>query len=173
MIVTRDNPILRKTADPVPVKEIGSAKIRKIIRKMQDAMHAEEDGVAIAAPQIGEGLRIFIINGGVIDMINKKSPEAVATQDLVFINPEPIRLSKKKRMMEEGCLSVRWLYGKVERSEKATITAYNLEGKKKIFSASGLLAQIFQHEMDHLEGILFTDTAVDVVDLPPNKDVTL
>ncbi len=172
-ILGKDNPILRKKAEKVLPKEIDTDRIRNIVKRMQDAMHAEEDGVAIAAPQIGESLRIFLINGGVIDMIKKKLPEAVATQDLVFINPELIKLSKKKRLVEEGCLSVRWLYGKVERSERATITACNLEGKKKTFSASGLLAQIFQHEMDHLDGILFTDTAVDVIDLPPNKDVTL
>ena len=61
--------------------------------------------------------------------------------------------------MEEGCLSVRWLYGKVRRSSKATINAYDEHGKKIVRGASGLLAQIFQHECDHLDGTLFIDKA--------------
>ena len=70
-------------------------------------------------------------------------------------------------MTEEGCLSVRYLYGKVKRSVKATIEAYDENGKRHTFGASGLLAQIFQHEMDHLSGVLFTDTAIDVEEIIP------
>ena len=71
--------------------------------------------------------------------------------------------------MEEGCLSVRWKYGKVMRSEKATITAYDENGKKFSRGATGLIAQIFQHETDHLDGVLFIDKADNIVDLPPKK----
>ena len=90
-------------------------------------------------------------------------------EDLVFINPEIINLSKKKRKMEEGCLSVRWLYGQVNRHEKVTIKAYDENGKLMTVGASGLLAQIFQHEIDHLNGILFIDKAENVRDLPPSR----
>jgi peptide deformylase len=81
---------------------------------------------------------------------------------MVFINPTITRLSRDKRLMEEGCLSVRWLYGTVRRSVKASIRAYNERGELVERGASGLLAQIFQHECDHLEGLLFTDKADNV-----------
>ncbi|MFA6000113.1 MAG: peptide deformylase, partial [Candidatus Paceibacterota bacterium] len=83
-------------------------------------------------------------------------------KDLVFINPKISKMSKDKEWLMEGCLSVRPLYGKTWRSKKATITAYDENGKKFVRGASGLLAQIFQHETDHLNGILFIDHAKEV-----------
>ncbi len=83
-------------------------------------------------------------------------------KDLVFINPEIIKLSRKKRWAPEGCLSVRWLYGEVSRSEKATVRGFDEHGKPFMRGASGLLAQIFQHETDHLNGLLFIDKARNV-----------
>jgi peptide deformylase len=71
--------------------------------------------------------------------------------------------------MPEGCLSVRWLYGNVLRSTKASIEAYDEFGNKFTRGGSGLLAQIFQHETDHLNGVLFIDTAEDVEDMPPDS----
>ena len=79
-------------------------------------------------------------------------------------------LSKKRQILDEGCLSVRPLFGKVERSEKATVTAYDENGKKFTRGGSGLLAQIFQHEIDHLNGILFIDKATDLKEQPPNTN---
>ena len=139
---------------------------------MRKALGGEEDGVAIAAPQIGESLRIFIVRGDVLLFAKGKKPSSKEkVEDLVFINPEIIKISKKKKKVEEGCLSVRWLYGKVLRSEKMTIGAYNEKGVWIERGASGLLAQIFQHEIDHLDGILFTDKAEDLRDLPPPKEL--
>ena len=90
-------------------------------------------------------------------------------EDMVFINPKILKLSKSTKMMDEGCLSVRYLYGKVKRSQKAMVEAYNENGKRFTKGGSGILAQIFQHEIDHLNGVLFIDTAVDVQDLPPEN----
>lgn len=160
-ILDRDAKVLRQIAKPVPVKDIGSKKLGDIIAKMKKAVHGEEDGVAIAAPQVGAALRIFVVKGGVLP----KHPE-----DRVFINPEILKASKKKAKMEEGCLSVRWLYGNVERHEKITISAYDEKGNKKTVGASGLLSQIFQHEIDHLEGVLFIDKAENLRDLPPEPE---
>lgn len=172
-ILQKEAPILREIAQPVPVKEIRSKKIRAILSKMREAMHAEEDGVAIAAPQIGENLRIFIVNGEALAFSSKgiKSSRKQGLEDLVFINPEITKLSKKKRNMEEGCLSIRYLYGQVKRSEKTVLRAYNESGQRFERGASGLLAQIFQHEMDHLEGILFTDKAANIQEIPPAKKI--
>lgn len=170
-IVNKDAPILRKTAKVVPIKDIPSKKIQDILKRMKIALKREDDGVAIAAPQINEGLRIFIMSRRVPSLLNKKVEEdinnKVTVSDAVFINPEIVKLSKKKTKMEEGCLSVRWLYGQVTRSEKAVIRAYDENGKVFERGATGLMAQIFQHEVDHLNGILFTDKAENIEDLPP------
>lgn len=139
---------------------------------MKTALLSQDDGVAIAAPQIGVSYRIFVISGRAFDIEkgdyeeNKENPIA---PDIVCINPTITRLSRDKEYMDEGCLSVRYLYGKVKRSTKATLEAYDENGKKFTRGGSGLLAQIFQHETDHLDGVLFIDKAKDIVDLPPKK----
>lgn len=174
-IVQKEAPVLRETAQAVSVKDMGSPALKKILADMKIALEREEDGVAIAAPQIGVPLRIFLVshrafeyqhgsgeeNSSDIDASAKKTKKIVY-QDVAFINPEIIKFSKKKKWVHEGCLSVRWLYGKVSRFDKATVCAYNEEGKLFTRGGSGLLAQIFQHEIDHLDGILFIDKARDI-----------
>jgi len=156
-IVQKDHPVLRQIAEPVPVDEITSTRIQGIIRDMITAMASQRDGVAIAAPQIGIPLQIFAISGELLSKADKNYKGG--TGNLVFINPTITKLSKEKRDMEEGCLSVRWLYGKIRRSVRASIKGYNERGESIERGASGLLAQIFQHEVDHLNGVLFTDNA--------------
>lgn len=168
-IYTKDEPILRKTAVAVPVSAILSPKIQSIIADMRKALIAQDDGVAICAPQIGHSLRIFVISGRILsdlaaDEIGKEVPEI---PDRVFINPEIVKISKKTEWLDEGCLSLRYLYGKVKRAVKARVRAYDERGKRFELGGSGLLAQIFQHEIDHLEGVIFTDKAKDVKDIPP------
>ena len=165
LIKDREASVLREIAQPVDLAVIGSPKIREVIKKMREALQGEEDGVAIAAPQVGESLRIFVVSNRALKL-TKSEP---GLEDLVFINPEIVKTSKKKRKMEEGCLSVRWLYGEVSRYEKVTITAYDEEGRQNTFGAGGLMAQIFQHEIDHLDGILFIDKAENIRDLPPQE----
>jgi len=174
-ILGKDSPILRKIATPVPAAEIGTQKIKNIIERMRQVMHREDDAVAIAAPQIGESLRIFVVSGEAlrraqnINDDNSSDKESTRYPDLVFINPEIVKISKKQRVVEEGCLSVRWLYGKVKRAEKITIRALDEKGRPVLRGASGLLAQIFQHEIDHLNGIIFTDKATDLRELKPTR----
>ncbi len=167
-IVQEPNKILREIAKEVPVSDIPSPKIQKIISDMKEAMGSQKDGVAIAAPQIGESLRIFVVS----DKILKEADVTYKSigKDLVFINPKIIKLSRDKHDVEEGCLSVRWKYGKVSRSIKTSIKGYNELGEKIERGASGLLAQVFQHECDHLEGILFTDTAYGIENIPPENN---
>lgn len=170
-IVQRDAEILRETAKEVPVSEIGTAKINKIIKEMKEALASQEDGVAIAAPQIGYPLRIFVVSGKVEHIIKGIDDEKIPKpEDVVFINPIIKKLSKEKKFTEEGCLSVRYLYGKVKRSTKASVEAYDENGKKKMIGATGLLAQIFQHETDHLDGVLFIDKAKNLEEIPPSKN---
>ncbi|MEX2010414.1 MAG: peptide deformylase [Parcubacteria group bacterium] len=173
-ILPKDSPVLRKVALAVPKKSFGSKELEIIIKKMATALHKEDDGVAIAAPQVGVSLRIFLVNGQTLGRIAAKEGEdpTHVFPDILFINPEIIKLSKKKKLLEEGCLSVRWLYGKVRRSEKATVRAFDIAGRPFTLGASGLLAQIFQHEIDHLDGILFIDKALDLEEIPPPKPKT-
>lgn len=169
LILGRDAKVLRLKAAPVKLDELGTKPIGDLISKMRKALAGEEDGVAIAAPQVGESLRIFVVSGRAFALVKGRSEEAGDNKfsDAVFINPTIVKTSRKKKRMEEGCLSVRYLYGLVSRHEKITITAYNEKGKRVTYGASGLLAQIFQHEIDHLEGVLFIDKAENVRDLPP------
>lgn len=161
LILERDAPVLRRVAAAVAPEKIGTKELGDLLAKMKRALHQEDDGVAIAAPQVGAGLRIFMVRGGVL----KRYPE-----DSVFINPVIIRRGRKTHVVEEGCLSLRWFYGEVERFERVTLKALDEKGEPVTVGASGLLAQIFQHECDHLDGILFIDKAANIRDLPPAKD---
>lgn len=164
-ILQREAPVLRATAEPVNPKDFGSPRLEKILADMKAALEKEEDGVAIAAPQIGVPLRIFIVSHRAFEYGEEESsPETPRTppkraEDMVFINPEITKLSRKKVWVPEGCLSVRWLYGETSRAERATVRAYDETGKLFTRGGGGLLAQIFQHETDHLNGILFSDHA--------------
>lgn len=166
-IVQNGDTVLRELAQTVPIKDITSEKIQNIITQMKVALSTQNDGVAIAAPQIGVPLRIFVVSDYIMSQADKDYKSVGS--DLIFINPEITKLSKDKHDVEEGCLSVRWKYGKVTRSIKATIKAYDENGKKIQRGASGLLAQVFQHECDHLDGILFIDKAYDIEDIPPEE----
>jgi peptide deformylase len=171
-IVQNGDKVLRKISKEVPISSITKPKIQDLLRDMSQALHEQNDGVAIAAPQIGESLRIFVVSGRVFDedFINGKTSKSMTPTksrhpDMVFINPVFKKISKDKKLMSEGCLSVRPLYGKVRRATRATIEAYDENGKKFTKDASGLLAHIFQHETDHLDGVLFIDKAKDLQEI--------
>lgn len=168
-IVQKENKVLRQCTKDIPVSEINTPKIQKILKEMSVALKSQNDGVAIAAPQIGYSLSIFVVSGKIFhkdfvrgDKDFEKIPDSEVEKDLVFINPKISKLSREKEWLPEGCLSVRWLYGNTFRSKKAMVTAYDENGKKFQRGASGLLAQIFQHETDHLKGILFIDHAENI-----------
>jgi peptide deformylase len=153
-IVQNGHPALRQKSGEVPVGDIVSKEIQQIIHDMQEALLSQDDGVAIAAPQIAVPLRIFVVSGTVFT-----SKGADREPDQTYINPKIIKLSHKKESMEEGCLSVRGTYGHIKRHAKTTVEAYNEHGEKFTKEGEGLLSQIFQHETNHLDGILFIDNA--------------
>ncbi len=149
---------MRGKAKAVAKKDITSRKIRGVISRMKKVLSGEEFGVAIAAPQIGEPLRIFVVAGRA--MLDEDAPEGTPRPpDMAFINPEITRLSRAKKEMSEGCLSVRGKYGTVMRHEKASVKALDEDGKPFTYNGTGLVAHIFQHEYDHLDGILYIDKA--------------
>lgn len=157
-VVQEGAEVLRQKAKPVLKKDITSAKVREVILRMKKVLKGEEYGVAIAAPQVGESLRIFVVAGRAL--LPEDAPEDTPRPaDMTFINPEIVRLSRAKKEMSEGCLSVRGKYGSVLRHEKASIKALGEDGKPFTYNGTGLVAHIFQHEYDHLDGILYIDKA--------------
>ncbi len=161
-IVQEPNKVLRGKAKEIPLTDISKPEITKVISDMKTALHREPDGVAIAAPQIAAPFRMFIVAGFVFDL-KKKNITGTPTPDKIFINPEIIKRSKETFWAKgEGCLSVRWIYGTTKRNKTCTVRAYDEQGKEFTMPATGLLSQIFQHECDHLDGILFVDHAKDI-----------
>lgn len=163
MILSQENKILRTIAKPVT--DAKSKKLADLIKKMAEAMFKEPDGIGIAAPQIGESHRIFLVARDVLRLdegIDLTDPKKRGKDYLVFINPSLKKTSTKKTKDIEGCLSVRDIYGEVMRPEKVTIEYTDEEDRKQMRGASGLFARVLQHELDHLEGVLFIDKAKDI-----------
>ncbi len=147
--------VLRQSAKPLTKKELGSPAVQKLLKRMSAILKKEEYGVALAAPQVGHSLRLFVVAGRVF----KKEDEETTPPDRVYINPEITKRSKKKVEMSEGCLSVRGKYGTVMRHEKVSLKALDEKGVPLTYHGTGLVGHIFQHECDHLDGILYTDKA--------------
>ncbi len=166
-ITKEGDPILHGESVEVPASEITTPKIQKIIKDMSTALSKEKYGVAIAAPQIGIPLRIFVVAGSVFDRRRMHSDNS--SPDQVFINPRILKTSRRKQESHESCLSIQGrpekygpdVAGIVKRPDKMTIEAYNEKGEKSERGASSFLASIFDHEIDHLNGILFIDKTID------------
>ena len=146
-IVIHPNKILREKAEKV---EKIDKEIKNLVKEMKKTM-IQQNGVGLAANQIGKSLSIFVAYD------NKKF--------YTFINPEIVKFFGKEKIMEEGCLSVPNVWGQIKRYEGVVISYQDLFGKKKKLKAKGLLAQIIQHEIDHLNGVLFIDKAIEVTKL--------
>ncbi|QQG46397.1 MAG: peptide deformylase [Candidatus Niyogibacteria bacterium] len=164
-ILQLGNNILRGTSEKIPENEIVSAQTRELIKKMSEALHKEPQGIGLAAVQIGVPKSVFIVSEYVFNpssYAGKESEEEIKKRKetekyAVFINPRIIKLSKKKALLSEGCLSVAGKFGRVKRSINVTVEAYDENGRMFKRGAGGLLAQVLQHEYDHLNGILFVD----------------
>lgn len=161
-IVTDGDPVLRKKADEVQEGEFDTDELKALVRDMSDTLRTTEYGVAIAAPQIGVSKRIFVVRGFIVAHKLRKEEGADSIPDAAFINPTITRASRKKERFEEGCLSVPKKFGTIVRSEKVEVSARTPDGTAFEVKAEGLLAEIFQHEIDHLNGVLFIDEAEDV-----------
>ena len=154
-LVALNHPALHTIAEEITKEEIENGFAAKLIKDMKTALKTYSvDGftaVAIAAPQIGISKRLFLIED--------QSTERDSLPSLVAINPKIVKVSKKTHIVGEGCLSIPDYYGEVKRHTNVTMRAQDEHGKKYERGAGGLLAQIIQHEYDHLDGILFTDRA--------------
>ncbi len=139
-IRTVPDPVLRQKARQVKI--IGPS-VKKLIKDMCDTLHAAH-GAGLAAPQVGSSLRVIVIN----------VPEQ--EDDIILINPEIVK-TKGERICEEGCLSIPGYLGEIIRAEKVTAKGKNPEGKEIRIRGEGLLAEALEHEIDHLNGVLYID----------------
>lgn len=155
------DPVLREKAAPVPERLFGSEELRQMLADMAETLDLQDDGVALAAPQVGLSHRLFIVRYDRMEKDEEKAKE-MGPQVGVYINPEFVKTSKKREDMQEGCLSVRGIYGTTFRHERATVRAQDETGKWFTRGGGGILAQAFQHEIDHLDGILFIDHATEI-----------
>jgi peptide deformylase len=164
-IVQYDTPlgekVLRAVSKEISVEKISKEENQNLITDLKSALGTQADGVGISAPQIGINKRIFVINPAVYHSLQDTLPENTPIKT-VFINPEITWTSGDKKSMDEGCLSVRPWYGKVKRATRARIKAYDENGQEFEIEGRGLLSQAFQHEVDHLNGVLFIDKAKDL-----------
>ena len=168
-IVQDGEKVLREIAKPVPESLFGSKELDTLIKDMSEALDRYPEGVAIAAPQIGISYRIFIVRKDrtvSVSVSSSQQPAASKPEIQIYINPEIVKTSRKKANANEGCLSVHGVYGTTKRHERVTIKARKEDGSRITRGGGGLLAQIFEHEVDHLNGILFTDHAERLLRIP-------
>lgn len=148
-IVTLPQAVLRHKARKV--SDFGSG-FQALVDDMIETMR-QAPGVGLAAPQVGESTRLIVVEYG--DEENSELPPRL----YVMANPEITRASQETVLGTEGCLSIPGIQGDVERFESITVKGLNRQGKPMTVKAKGWLARIFQHEIDHLDGILFVDRA--------------
>lgn len=141
-IITHPDPRLRKMSTEVDVKDLNSKELKKLIADMKRTM-IEKDGVGLAAPQIGQNIRLITIN-------TDQGP-------ICMINPKITKRSWAKETQEEGCLSLPDVFHKISRHKKVCCKFITELNKQGIVEAEGLIARGLQHEIDHLDGILFID----------------
>lgn len=156
-IIKHPNDILRRKAQPV--KEI-DAEIRHLLDDMVETMR-QAPGVGLAGPQVNVPLRVIVVEYGE-EPEEEEDGEPAPKQLFTLVNPEITRSSTETEAAMEGCLSIPGLVGEVERSSSVTLNALNKRGQPVKIKAKGWLARIFQHEVDHLNGVLFIDRATKV-----------
>lgn len=144
-ILTAPDKRLRQKSRKISIDQIKTAGIQRLIFDLIETMR-KKDGIGLAAPQINAPYRVIVAQNN--------------DQHVVLINPKIIGNSFSKIVMEEGCLSVPGVFGLVKRPKKIRVKAYNPEGLIVDLKVDGVLARVIQHEVDHLDGILFIDKLI-------------
>jgi peptide deformylase len=162
-IVSIPDPVLRRKAHHVT--DFGK-DLQVLVDDMVETMRAAP-GVGLAAPQIGLSTRLIVVEYGSED--DEDAPKKL----YIMANPEIIQSSAETELAVEGCLSVPGLVGEVERSLKIVVKGQNRRGQPVRLKAAGWLARIFQHEIDHLDGVLYTDRATQVWKPTENEAATV
>lgn len=157
-VIRMGHPNLRVPAAPYPPENLGSAAFSELISDMRETLHAY-GGIGLAAPQIDVGLRIVVIE---IENTSTRYGEIEYTPFEVYINPVITPLEDETAGYWEGCLSVPGMMGFVERPQHIRVDYLTPEGLDKSKEAHGFLATVFQHEFDHLDGVLYVDRIKDM-----------
>lgn len=158
-VITIPNPTLRDRSHEVSPDFVMLPETQQFIQDLILTMYAD-DGIGIASPQVGKNVRICIIG-------REATPDK--KHDLVLINPVWTKISRRTDWDVEGCLSVPKIYGKVKRYTQIHVEALDASGKAISFDAKKFFARVIQHEVDHLDGILFIDKAKDTYTVEKNK----
>lgn len=160
-IVQVGNPVLRQCARPLSLAEIRSPEIRKLIKSMRTCMH-DAPGVGLAAPQLGLPLQLAVIEDR--EEYHKEVSEALLRERErspvpfhAIINPAIEEMGEEKAEFFEGCLSLSGFSALVPRARSVRVSCLDERGQRRIIEASGWYARILQHEIDHLNGVLYID----------------
>ncbi|MCG2685885.1 peptide deformylase [Candidatus Parcubacteria bacterium] len=147
-IVTVPNKILRQKAKTVVKLD---SRVIELAENMSQTLRTQQDpeGVGLAAPQVGQSLRVIVAK--------EVLAENTESKIIALINPKIIKKSREQELGWEGCLSIPNQFGQVDRAQKVKVKFLDTNGKKRVVNTGGFLARVLQHEIDHLDGILFTD----------------
>jgi peptide deformylase len=143
-ILIAPDPRLKQVAQPVAQVDDG---VRRLMDDMLETMYSAP-GIGLAAPQVGRLVRVIVV-----DVADKGEPP----QPHRMVNPEILRAADEKRVMNEGCLSLPEFYADVERPDTVTVAYLDETGERRVLEAEGMLATCVQHEIEHLDGVLFVD----------------
>lgn len=160
-ITTEPNKILHEVTKEIKLADLQTVEFKKLVADMIDTMYTQ-DGVGLAANQVGVPLQVCTI---------VKQFALDKNQDLVLINPRWEKMSIRKNWDTEGCLSVPLIYGEVKRYNKIRVWALDTNGKPLDFIANHFFARIIQHEVDHLNGILFIEKAKNLHKIEPEVKI--
>lgn len=155
ILTGRDNETLREKSEPVLLFD---KELRRLVQDMEDTLWETGNGIGLAAPQIGVNKRVIFIT------LYKKVPGKKEPDEklLLMINPTITQFSMETVVMEEGCLSLPDYYAEVERPEKIVVEFFDMRGRKQKIALDEMNAREVQHEIDHLDGILFSDRELKV-----------
>lgn len=145
-IRTYGDPVLREKAEPIGAID---DDVRALAADMLDTL-ADAEGVGLAGPQIGMSQRIIVVHPPPVDGGRRGTP-------VVYVNPEILSKGGPQETAEEGCLSIPGVYEQVKRPRQVSVKALGLDGKEVRVDAEGIHGRILQHEIDHLDGVLFVD----------------
>ncbi|OGH88592.1 MAG: peptide deformylase [Candidatus Magasanikbacteria bacterium RIFOXYC2_FULL_42_28] len=159
-VLTEPNKILRRVGDKLTMADLTTPKMKKFITDLTETMYAK-DGVGIASPQVGNSIQLCVI---------AKNFTPDKKRDLVLVNPAWKKTTTKTAWDMEGCLSVPGIYGEVKRYTEIKVTALSETGAPLQFKANKFFCRIIQHEVDHLNGILFIDKARNLQEIDKKTD---
>lgn len=156
----KDAAFLRQKTAKADIASLKREEIKTLIKEMRETMKAA-DGIGLSANQVGVNMQFFVAE--------LPTQSGKRNKFYAVFNPEIIKFSEEKTNMEEGCLSIPETFGNVERPEKVALTGVDPNGRKIKIKAWGLLARVFQHETDHLNGFVFIDRTKDFHKLPESE----